>query len=540
MRGAVRVAALSDVHVIYSWTHDSIGLGQDGPTHQPIEQLAAMRAMPGLRVIRPADANETAQAWRIAVDSDGPTALILSPPGDPGPGRDGRARPATAWPAAPTCCRDPEDGPPQLVLIGTGSEVHVCLAAADLLASAGVAARVVSFPSWELFAVQPDEYRREVLPRGVPRLAVEAASSFGWERYADATVCIDHFGASAPGDVAMEEFGFTPENVAAQATALLARGAAGDRRPSTSAPPAPPAGRRRHGKDPMTTLNDLYDQQGQSPWLDNLRRDWLQDGTMAGLVAKGIRGVTSNPTIFAKAISGQDTYDEEFGRLIKTKSVEDAYWDLVIDDVDAALAILRPVYDSSDGGDGFVSVEVAPSLAHDTEGTIAAARALHAAHRPAQRPGQDPGHPRVRPLHPPDDQRGPQHQRHPHLQHRPATPRSSRPTCPASSRWWPRDATDLSHVASVASFFISRVDTEVDRRIEAAAGSSPDGRAPAGPAGQGGGGPGPPGLPAVHPTVLRATGGRPWRPRGPGSSARCGRRPRPRTPPIPTWPTSTP
>ena len=111
----------------------------------------------------------------------------------------------------------------------------------------------------------------------------------------------------------------------------------------------------------MTTLHDLHRLQGQSPWLDNLRRDWLQDGTMADLVAKGVRGVTSNPTIFAKAIAGQDTYDDEFRRLIGTSSVEDAYWDLVVDDIEAALRILRPVYDTSEGGDGYVSVEVAPS-----------------------------------------------------------------------------------------------------------------------------------------------------------------------------------
>ena len=222
MRGAVRIAALSDVHVIYSWTHDSIGLGQDGPTHQPVEQLAAMRAMPDLRVIRPADANETAQAWRIAVDFDGPTALILSR-------QDLPVLAETASLADPGVSRgayvlaDPEDATAiQVVLIGTGSEVQLCLAAADLLATDGVPARVVSFPSWDLFASQPDAYRREVLPSGVPRLAVEAASPFGWERYADATVGIDHFGASAPGEVAMEEFGFTPDHVAAQATALMA------------------------------------------------------------------------------------------------------------------------------------------------------------------------------------------------------------------------------------------------------------------------------------------------------------------------------
>jgi transketolase len=222
MRGAVRVAAVSNVHVIYSWTHDSIGLGQDGPTHQPVEQLAAVRAMPNLRVIRPADANETAQAWRIAVDSDGPTALILSRQEIPvlaeTAGLVERGVPRGAY-----VLHEPAGGSPQLVLIGTGSEVHVCLAAADLLASNGVHSRVVSFPCWELFAIQPDEYQREVFPTGIPRLVVEAATSFGWERYADATVCIDRFGASAPGEVAMEELGFTPENVVTQATSLLAR-----------------------------------------------------------------------------------------------------------------------------------------------------------------------------------------------------------------------------------------------------------------------------------------------------------------------------
>ena len=221
MRGSVRLAALSDMHVVYSWTHDSIGLGQDGPTHQPIEQLAAMRAMPNLRVIRPADANETVQAWRIAVDEDGPTALILSRQelpvlaetatlADPGVSRGAYV------------LREAASGPPEVILIGTGSEVQVCVAAAELLAANGVSARVVSFPSWDLFAGQSDGYRDEVLPRGVPRLAVEAASSFGWERYADATVCIDHFGASAPGEVALEDFGFTAQHVATEATSLVA------------------------------------------------------------------------------------------------------------------------------------------------------------------------------------------------------------------------------------------------------------------------------------------------------------------------------
>jgi len=220
MRGAVRVAALSGAHVVYSWTHDSIGLGQDGPTHQPIEHLAALRAMPGLRVIRPADANETAQAWRIAVDSKGPTALVLSR-------QDLPVLTDTARLAADGVARgayilsDPGDGPAQVVLIGTGSEVSLCLDAARLLAEAGTRARVVSLPSWELFALQAGGYHDQVLPPGVPRLSVEAATTFGWERYADASVGIDHFGASAPGEVVMREMGFDPVHVAARATALL-------------------------------------------------------------------------------------------------------------------------------------------------------------------------------------------------------------------------------------------------------------------------------------------------------------------------------
>jgi transketolase len=222
MRGAVRVAALSQAHVIYSWTHDSIGVGQDGPTHQPIEQLAAFRAMPGLRVMRPADANETAQAWRIAVDGDGPTALVLTR-------QDVPVLEATGTLAAEGVSRgayvlaDPADGPAEIVLIGTGSEVSLCVDAAALLAEAGTRVRVVSMPSWDLFAEQGGTYRDEVLTPGVPVLSVEAATTFGWERYADDSIGIDHFGASAPGDVVLREFGFDPVNVAARATALLSR-----------------------------------------------------------------------------------------------------------------------------------------------------------------------------------------------------------------------------------------------------------------------------------------------------------------------------
>ncbi len=217
MRGAVRIAAISDAHVIYSWTHDSIGLGEDGPTHQPIEHLAALRAMPKLRVIRPADANETSAAYYAAIGHDGPTALILTRQSLPileGTGdREDLLRGAYALRAADE---------PDLVLIGTGSEVHVCLEAADLLAGEdGLAVQVVSMPCWELFEGQDEDYQEAVLPPDVPTLAVEAAASFGWAAWADASVSIDRFGASAPGETALEMLGFTASNVAAHARRLV-------------------------------------------------------------------------------------------------------------------------------------------------------------------------------------------------------------------------------------------------------------------------------------------------------------------------------
>jgi transketolase len=218
MRPAVRLAAISDAHVVYCWTHDSVGLGEDGPTHQPIEQLAEMRATPNLRVIRPADANETAQAWRVAVDHGGPTALVLTRQTVPvleGTANGGVARGAYVL-------SDPVDEP-KVVVIGTGSEVSVCLEAAKQLETGGIPTRVVSMPSWELFEEQDEAYRDSVLVGDVPTLAVEAAASFGWDRWADESVSIDRFGASAPGNIVLEKLGYTPENVAVQARALVAR-----------------------------------------------------------------------------------------------------------------------------------------------------------------------------------------------------------------------------------------------------------------------------------------------------------------------------
>ncbi|MDQ1418506.1 MAG: transketolase [Acidimicrobiaceae bacterium] len=218
MRGAVRLAALSEAKVIYSWTHDSVGLGEDGPTHQPIEHLASLRAMPQLRVIRPADANETAHAYRIAVDSDGPTALILSRQAIPV--LEGTSeRYADVAKGGYVLVSGGDE--PDVVLIGTGSEVSVCVEAAKLLEADDINTRVVSLPSWELFELQTEDYQAEVLGYDTPVLSVEAATSFGWSKWADDWVSIDHFGASAPGAEVLAEFGFTPDNVANRARQLL-------------------------------------------------------------------------------------------------------------------------------------------------------------------------------------------------------------------------------------------------------------------------------------------------------------------------------
>jgi transketolase len=222
MRPAVRLAALSREHVIFSWSHDSVGLGEDGPTHQPVEQLMSLRAMPDLTLVRPADANETAQAWRLAVElADGPVGLCLTRQNVPV--LEGTAEAAPHGVPRGAYVLWDSDEPPAILLVGTGSEVQHCLSAGRSLAASGVGVRVVSFPCWEWFAAQPEAYRASVFPPGVPVLSVEAGATLGWERYADESIGIDHFGASAPVAVVMEEFGFTAANVEKRARALLAR-----------------------------------------------------------------------------------------------------------------------------------------------------------------------------------------------------------------------------------------------------------------------------------------------------------------------------
>jgi len=215
MRPAIRLSALSKARVIFVFTHDSVGVGEDGPTHQPIEHLASLRVIPGLQVIRPADSNETKVAWECALTYDGPTALVLSRQSLPIT-TDGDAVRYGAEIVVDTAN-------PQLVLVGTGSEVSVCVAAAKLLHAQGVEANVVSMPSFDRFAAQAAKYRDTVFPANVPVLSVEAGVTFGWSQYADASVGIDRFGASAPGSTVMSKLGISPENVAARAHELVTR-----------------------------------------------------------------------------------------------------------------------------------------------------------------------------------------------------------------------------------------------------------------------------------------------------------------------------
>jgi transketolase len=220
---AMRLAALMQIHSLFVYTHDSIAVGEDGPTHEPIEQLLGLRAIPGMTDFRPADANETAAAWRLALERKGPSFFALS-----------RQDLPVIDPAAHAVFAGVSKGAyvledaanPQVVLIGTGSEVWFCVDAAKLLAAEGIAARVVSFPSWKIFEEQSAEYKASVLPAEVPKLAVEAGATVGWWKYVGQNgdvIGLDRFGASAPGPKVQAELGFTAENVAVRAKKLVKR-----------------------------------------------------------------------------------------------------------------------------------------------------------------------------------------------------------------------------------------------------------------------------------------------------------------------------
>ena len=216
MRPSVRMAALSSAKVIFVWSHDSVGVGEDGPTHQPIEHVASLRAIPDLDVIRPADANEVSQAWEIAINNAGPTAIILTRQNVPV--LEGTDRTGQVSKGAYVLIDAPD---PAVVLAGTGSEVQLCVQAAAALAEDGISSRVVSMPSWEIFGRQDPDYRKEVLPDDIPVVGVEAGVSFGWDQWADRTVTIDQFGKSAPGDQVMQVLGISAAAIEAAARDLL-------------------------------------------------------------------------------------------------------------------------------------------------------------------------------------------------------------------------------------------------------------------------------------------------------------------------------
>ena len=226
MRPPMRLAAMNGLPVIYVFTHDSIAMGEDGPTHQPVEQLLGLRSIPGMVVIRPADANETVAAWRIAIArKDGPVALVLTRQGLP-------VLDLAHYPCIPAgvplggyvLADSPPTARPDIILIATGSEVHLALEARDRLASEGVQARVVSVPSTNIFSMQTEKYRDKVLPPGVPLLVIEAGASLGWKSYVGPQITVigvDTFGASAPGKVVLQQYGFTVENICKQTRTLL-------------------------------------------------------------------------------------------------------------------------------------------------------------------------------------------------------------------------------------------------------------------------------------------------------------------------------
>jgi transketolase len=228
MKPPIRLSAIMEVPAIYVFTHDSIGLGEDGPTHQPIEQLASLRAVPGLTVLRPGDANEVAQCWRVALSHPKrPSCIVVSRQALPTFDRSRYASAEGVQKGAYVLADAPDGQTPQVLLLATGSEVSICVDVYEKLKSEGIAARVVSMPSWDIFERQDEAYRDSVLPPDVEaRVAVEQAASMGWDRYVGrlgAQVVMHTFGASAPLSDLKKKFGFTPDHVYAEAKQQIAR-----------------------------------------------------------------------------------------------------------------------------------------------------------------------------------------------------------------------------------------------------------------------------------------------------------------------------
>jgi transketolase len=228
MRPSIRLSAISHLKSIWVFTHDSIGLGEDGPTHQPVEHLPALRVIPNLTVIRPADANETAIAWQVAIEhTDGPTTLVLTRQAVPTLDRTIHSRAENLRKGA-YILSDLGDGKPDLILMASGSEVGLIVEAAEQLAKEGICVRLVSFPSWELFRLQPEEYRRSVFPENIPlRISVEASISQGWREWVGdkgVQIGLDRYGASAPYKEIYKHLGLTTERIIEDARRLVRKG----------------------------------------------------------------------------------------------------------------------------------------------------------------------------------------------------------------------------------------------------------------------------------------------------------------------------
>ena len=336
MREPVRLAALSHAKAVFVFSHDSVGVGEDGPTHQPVEHLATLRAVPQLQVIRPADGNETAAAWRAAIDHDGPTAIVLTRQGVT-VCTDGSA----VERGAGIVVDGAAGGNPAVIIVATGSEVSLAVEAATQLNADGVATRVVSLPSWDRFAAQGAEYRQQLLPAGVPVLSVEAATTFGWERYADDMIGIDRFGVSAPGAEVLERLGINLDHVLA----------AGTRPRRSLTHPGGPMDSKTHpalrgtGPEPLARQPDTG--------VTSPRASWRGCATAGSAASRRTRRSSRRrspvpPTTTTSSRRSPPTTDRSSTTTGRSSLATSR----------RACDVFDPLYESSDGGDGFVSVEV--------------------------------------------------------------------------------------------------------------------------------------------------------------------------------------
>jgi transketolase len=352
-RNALRMSALMKLPTVYVFTHDSIGLGEDGPTHQPVEQLATLRMIPNMDVWRPADAVETQVAWNMAIQSkDHPSCLILSRQNLPHQARtDSQIGDIQR---GGYVLSEPDGKPAQAILVATGSEITLAMSAQRELATKGVAVRVVSLPSWFAFQKQDKAWQSQVLPAGLPRVAVEAGVTGWWRQVVGldgAVVGIDSFGESGPAASLYRHFGITVDAVVAATLRVL--GITNSRIAAVA-------------------------QHGQQIWLDKLSRSLVANGELNQWVEQhGVAGVTSNPAIFAQALATDPAYAPALQQLrTEESSLERRFERLAIPDVQAACDVLRELYERTQGEAGYVSFEVSPSLSRDGAATLAAARRL--------------------------------------------------------------------------------------------------------------------------------------------------------------------